>query len=179
MAKTPLRSALALVAGILITIGGCSDYQPAAPASVAQAGSYQKVQFQHGPSYDLQGSSDVSAEKVIGPEGGVLDLGSGNSITFPAGALATPMKIRGRTDNRYVMVDLGPTGLRFPDGREPTLVLSYANAIVPVPESLLTIIYTDEAGRFLEDMKGTVDPVQKTVTTKLHHFSKYAVASGN
>lgn len=179
MAKTPLRAALALVAGILITIGGCSDNQPAAPTTVASAEQFQKVALRRGPSYDLLGAAEVRSEKVIGPEGGTLDIGGGHSITFPAGALSAPIRIRGKADARYVEVDLGPTGLRFPEGREPTLTMSYANAILTVAEDRLTIIYIDESGRAVENMQGTVDPVQKTVSAKLRHFSKYAVASGD
>ena len=175
MAKTPLRSALTLVAGILITIGGCSDRPQETPTSVVSAHGYTKVALQHGPSFDQSGSGDNRGEKVIGPAGGTLDIGGGNSITFPAGALSAPTTIKGRVDNRYIEVDLGPTGLRFPSGAEPTLVLSYANAAGFVPVNLLTIIYTDDAGHFLEDMQGVVDPAQKTVSTKLRHFSRYAV----
>lgn len=177
MAKTPLRAALALVAGILITIGGCSDNQPAAPARVASAEQFQKVALRRGPSYDLLGAAEVRSDKVIGPEGGTLDIGGGHSITFPAGALSAPIRIRGRADVRYIQVDLGPNGLRFPEGREPILTMSYANAAAPVADDRLTIIYIDESGRTAEDLNGQVDPVQKTVSAKLQHFSLYAMVS--
>jgi hypothetical protein len=176
MAKLRMRAALsAITAGILITIGGCTEQAPTSNAAPEDGARYQRLEMQQsasgGVAYDMPG-----AEKVIGKEGGTLEISGGHTLTFPAGALSAPTRIRAKVDARYVEVDLEPHGIRFPVGREPVLKLSYAGA-GPVLTSSLTIIYLDQAGRFLENMSGTADPNSRVVTARLPHFSRYAIAT--
>ena len=177
MAKLRMRAVLsALAAGILITIGGCTEQAPTSNSTPEDGARYQRLEMQQsasgGAAYDAPG-----AEKVIGTEGGTLEIFGGHTLTFPAGALNAPTRIRAKVDARYVQVDLEPHGITFPVGREPVLTLNYGAAGASVPASRLTIIYLDQAGRFLEDMRGTAPTGQPMVVAKLPHFSKYAVAS--
>lgn len=176
MAKLRVRAALsAIAAGILITIGGCSEQAPTSNSAREDGARYQRLEVGQslagGAAYDVP-----RAEKVIGAEGGTLEISGGHTLTFPAGALSAPTRIRAKVDTRFIEVDLEPHGIIFPVGREPVLVLSYA-AAAPVSANQLTIIYLDQAGRFLEDMRGTANASVTTVVAKLPHFSKYAVAS--
>jgi len=176
MAKFRVRAALsAIAAGILITIGGCTEQAPTGNSGPETGAQFQRLELQQtataGAAYDVPG-----AEKVIGTEGGTLEITGGHSLTFPAGALGQPTRIRARVDARYVQVDLEPHGINFPAGREPVLKLSYA-AAAPVSAKSLTVVYLDQAGRVLENMNGTADASSRVVTARLPHFSKYAVAS--
>jgi hypothetical protein len=180
MAKLRVRAALsAIAAGILITVGGCTDSHPLDDSAAGYADRFQRVELRGGAeSASLANAAPVRAEKVIGPEGGTLQIPGGHSLTFPAGAVAKPTTIRARVDMQYVEVDLDPHGIQFPAGREPVLRLSYAEANADSFRSL-TIAYLDEAGRYLEDMRGVNDSVAEVVNARLPHFSRYALVGAN
>lgn len=178
MAKLRMRAALsAIAAGILITVGGCSESHPTTDSAADFADRFQRVELR-GAGSSLANGDAVRAEKVIGPEGGTLEIPGGHSLTFPAGALAKPTTIKARVDMQYVEVDLDPHGIQFPAGREPTLKLSYAAAST-AGFSSLTVAYLDAAGRYLEDMHGLNDPQAQAVNARLPHFSRYALVGAN
>ncbi len=176
MAKFRLRAVFALVAGILITIGGCADNSPTANTN-PQDMRYERIRLLNPTAQGSQNRVNRPfAEKVIGPAGGTLDIPGGHALSFPAGALTSPTRIQAKVDTRYVEVEFSPHGLKFPAGREPVLTLSHAEAQV-LPTSQLSIIYVDEEGKFLEFVGGTPDRGSERVAVKLRHFSAYAMVS--
>jgi hypothetical protein len=180
MAKLRMRAALsALAAGILITVGGCSESHPTVNSAVDFANRFHRIELRGGAeSSSIANAAPIRAEKVIGPEGGTLEIPGGHSLTFPSGAVSKPTTIRARVDMQYVEVDLDPHGIQFPAGREPTLKLSYAGASTAGFRSL-TIAYFDEAGRYLEDMRGVDSSTTQAVNARLPHFSRYALVGAN
>ena len=178
MAKLRVRAALsAITAGILITIGGCSEQAPTSN-SAPEGAQYQLLELQQaapgGAAFD---GTDPRAEKVIGAEGGTLEIPGGHTLTFPAGALKEPTRIRARIDARYVEVDLGPEGIQFPAGAEPSLTLNYGNA-ANTAFSTLAVGYFSESGKLLEVLRTDNNAVAKSLTVRLRHFSRY-VAIGS
>jgi len=171
MAKFSSRVVRSLVAGILITIGGCSEPNPTISPD---AGTPRFVEIQS----TVQGvagllGGEQRAEKVIGPEGGTLAMAGGHTLTFPAGALSRPTKIKAKSSTRFVEVDLGPEGLTFPTGHEPVLTLNYAGTNSGL-FSTLSIVYLSDSGEILEVLRTENDSSSKTVKAQLRHFSRYA-----
>ncbi len=180
MAKFSLRSARSIAAGILITIGGCSE-NPTTATDAASAPEYQRVELQQdaqGGAYSLFGGS-LKAEKVIGPAGGTLTIPGGHSISFPEGALAEPTTIKAKIDTRYIQVDLDPHGIQFPAGREPTLSLSYAgaNLLSLLGLTRLHILYVSESGQIAEVLRTSNDNADRKVEARLSHFSRYIIGA--
>lgn len=167
--RTFLVRLLSGLGAILILATGCSDLTPTNPQLDT---TYRRVALptaERGPSFSLSGT----AGGVIGPEGGSIQAGR-VTITFPAGALAEPTEITVTPDADYLAVVLGPHGIQFPAGHEPTLTFSY-EGIDGLPEQDLTIYYLSDSGVVLEQMRATVDLSTRSVTARLGHFSEYAV----
>lgn len=178
MAKLRMRAALsALAAGILITIGGCTDQSPLAKSTPEVGAGYEPIRIQtpvSGASFNRV--ADLRAEKTIGAEGGVLQLPGGHTLTFPAGALGEPTLIRGRVDSEYLQVDFEPHGIQFPRGREPLLTLSLQNANVSGFKSL-TVTYV-VGNQILEVLPTDVNLGAATANARLRHFSGYLLSGG-
>ncbi len=176
MAKLPVRGALTLALTLLLGVGACSETPAGARSPRAEA--EVKLLPIDGPAmsrYAATGSraeSEAVTTSTIGPEGGTLRLAGGHSVEFPAGALSAPTTIRGRSSHVFVEVDLGPEGIVFPEGHEPTLRLSLAGVrLVP---SQVGIVYLDRTGQVLEELPSVYDAEGHTVSTRLRHFSRYA-----
>ena len=178
MAKLRVRAALsALAAGILITIGGCSGQFVTASADSEIAQQYTRVENGLRPasgSFDLGNAPRVT--RVIGPEGGTINIPGGHSLTFPAGALPRPVEISAKVDPVYLGVDLGPEGLNFPVGRGPLLTINY-DGIDPSRFRSVSIAYVAPTGTVIEVLSTTIDKSRKTLTARLSHFSRYLVVS--
>ena len=115
----------------------------------------------------------ASDAEWVGPAGGVLNIGP-HRLVVPPGALSRPVRIRGEVVTDSVnSVRLYPHGLEF--DRPVWLTLSYANC--PLVPSLLPkrVAYTSEGLRILEWLPSLDNPLQKKVTGRLDHFSRYAV----
>lgn len=160
MFNRSFRSSAAVLAGILITIGGCSE-------SPSGAGS-QFVVRQGAARFDVSGSSSA----VITPAGGVLQTAAGDRIVFPAGAVSTPTTITITSSTQYAGVELEPHGLRFPAGHEPVLQISTSGSNARLFRSL-SIVYVDESGTVAEVLPTAVGSAQ--TQTNLQHFSGYLV----
>ncbi|MEO8879764.1 MAG: hypothetical protein ABI446_05160 [Gemmatimonadaceae bacterium] len=115
---------------------------------------------------------DVWVSARIGPQGGTLDLGAGNTVHFPQGALLTDTTIIAHVPaGTTARVFFTPEGLQFP---VPALVtLTYSTCITP--SSLLSIVYL-QADTVSEVRPTITNPTSKTVTATINHFSSYAVA---
>ena len=168
MSRIRLGSFLA-AAGILIITGGCAE-SPSTPAAVGAG--LELVLAAEGPSFSRAGSDAQS--RVIGPEGGTIELTTGHTLAFPAGALAAPTEIGMRADGEYQGVRLSPHGLRFPAGAQPVLTLR-ARGTVADPAGL-QVVYVSEGNQILEVLPTTVQG--NAVTASLEHFSGYLISSG-
>lgn len=181
MAKLPVRGALTLALALLLGVGACSD----TPADVSASGAGGTVRLlplakPNASRYAVGAhrtdpDAATTSSALIGRSGGTLQIPGGHSITFPEGALSRPTMIRGRAGDQFVEVDLGPEGLEFPAGAEPTLTLSYDGALDAAGD--LTIVYLSPSGAVLEDLNAQVDAGQRVVSAKLRHFSRYAVGA--
>jgi hypothetical protein len=167
MSRFRLGTILA-AAGILITTGGCAE-SPSAPAEVGAG--LELLAVPQGPSFAV--SATGAASRVIGPEGGVIELG-GSRLVFPAGAVSQPTEIGMRADGEYQGVRLSPHGLQFPAGAKPVLELRATGSAAA--RSGLKVVYVDDANHILE-----VLPTSRhgnTVTAHLEHFSGYLISGG-
>jgi hypothetical protein len=163
MFNRSLRTSALALAGILITIGGCSE-------SPSGTGS-QFVVREGGARFNVSGTAGA----VITPAGGTIETAAGDRIVFPAGAVAEPTTITVTSSREYAGVELEPHGLRFPAGHEPVLEISTANSNARIFRSL-NIVYVDESGVVSEVLPTRVGGGR--TQTNLQHFSGYIVAGG-
>ncbi|MFL5385290.1 MAG: hypothetical protein ACJ8GN_22455 [Longimicrobiaceae bacterium] len=158
MFNRSFRSSAAVLAGILITIGGCSE----SPAGSGM----QFVVREGGARFDAGGTASV----VITPAGGTIQTGAGDRIIFPEGAVAEPTTVTMTSSTQYTAVELEPHGLRFPAGHEPVLQLNISGSNARDFRSL-NIVYVDEAGVVAEILPTVVGG--NRTETNLRHFSGY------
>lgn len=170
MSRFRLGSILAVTAGILITTGGCAE-SPSAPAQPGAG--LELLLAPEGPSFALSGSE--SASRVIGPEGGVIELAGGYRLTFPAGAVSEPTEIGMRADGQYQGVRLSPHGLQFPANAQPVLELR-ATGPAAARFNSLHVVYVSDANSILEVLP--TDRDGNRVTAHLEHFSGYLISGG-
>jgi hypothetical protein len=159
--RRPVFSAvLGTVAGILILASGCADQGPTSvqlqPAKAISAG---------------KAYSGGTYSASIGSEGGILNFPVGR-IVFPAGAVAGETRITARLDGREMAATFGPHGLRFPDGKEPTIEFDLAG--LKIDASKLGIVYVDDSDHILESL--VTETHDGHATSELRHFSKYVLA---
>lgn len=167
MARHPLRFALSLALGILITIGGCSE----APSSASRLEPVE-ASYTRGSTVSL-----AAVTQVIGPEGGEITIPGGHSLSFPRGAVSEATLITAKSDLVFLSIEFEPHGLTFPADRAPTLTMSYENAKNVVGP--LHIVYLDDNGRITEILPTTDDKTAKKVRADVTHFSRYAIATGH
>ena len=161
MCNRSLRASALALAGILITIGGCSE-------SPSGTGS-QFVVREGGARFSASGTMGA----VITPAGGSIQTPAGDRIVFPAGAVAEPTTITLTSSSQYAGVELEPHGLRFPAGHEPVLEISTNGSNARAFRSL-NIVYVDESGVVAESLptSGSSGAMQ----ANLRHFSGYLIA---
>lgn len=116
----------------------------------------------------------ASDTEVIGPAGGVLNIGP-HTLRIPAGALNRNVRITGVAPSDTVSsVSFTPEGLRF--SHPAQLTLDYSNcALVPglIPKK---VAYTTDELLILELLPSLDNPFRRQVTGRLEHFSRYAAA---
>lgn len=175
MAKLRVRAVMsAITAGILITIGGCTEQAPTINSGLDAGQRFQKLELPGAVGFSGAQANSLRAEKVIGAEGGALEIPGGHTLTFPAGALSSPTRIRATVDNRYVGVDLQPEGLHFPAGNGPVLTINYG-AVPTGQYSQLAVLYVAPSGTVLEVLQSDANRPGNTVSARLSHFSGYLV----
>lgn len=176
MAKLRMRAVLsAITAGILITVGGCSEQSPTVNVGPEAGESYQRIEVRSAPGGASYDSGNGRAEKVIGPEGGTLAIPGGHTLAFPAGALTQATMIRARVDAQYVAVELEPHGIRFPVGQGPALTLSYEGTSAEAFNKLVTL-YVGDSNQVEEVLNVENNRAAQTATVRLQHFSRYYLA---
>jgi hypothetical protein len=159
------------ILGVIIA-AGCSNL-PSAPAEKApeiQASLVQDLLLGNCPNPAV-----LERSVSIGPAGGTVLLGA-HKLVVPAGALSRKVTITARTGTEPGnAIQFGPAGLRF--GRPATLTMSFANCTGwGVLRQLPLIVYTDDFLSILEIHLGIPNFRNKTVTSFIDHFSRYAVA---
>lgn len=164
---------LAVLVAALMTGAGCTDV--AAPTSDSSTASLEKLARPSdgdGARFNASGTAQ-SVSQVVGPAGGVLNLGGGARLVFPAGAVSEATTITMKAHDTYVGVELEPHGMRFPAGREPVLTIDYGGIDVSKYQ-VLHVVYVDDEGDVLEVLPTQVSGV--VTTARLRHFSGYIIA---
>jgi hypothetical protein len=161
MLNRSLRTSALALAGILITIGGCSE----SPAG----SSTQFVVREGGARFAASGTAGA----VITPAGGSIQTPAGDRIVFPAGAVSEPTTITLTSSSQYAGVELQPHGLQFPAGHEPVLEISTSGSNARAFRSL-SIVYVDESGVVAEFLPTADDG--GAMQANLRHFSGYIIA---
>jgi hypothetical protein len=122
--------------------------------------------------YDCATPAFGVVTQTVGPLGGVIRVGP-HSLVIPPGALDRPVAITASApEGQHVTVDFAPEGLRF---RYPA-VLSLSYAHCDHRPLLPRVVYIDDLLSILELLPSLDDLSSEAVTTKLRHFSGYAIA---
>lgn len=163
------RAALAALT-LLVGIAGCSEpssspMAPTRPATFIGDGLFL-VQL-------LTSTTSSVLAQVVGPEGAVIQIAGGHSITFPAGALPDSVTITAVRDDDDLMVRFEPEGLVFPDSARPVLTFDYSGSET---ESAV-IVYLSDSGWLREVLPTQIDPNTHVARAELRHFSTYALAT--
>ena len=127
-----------------------------------------------------------SASKVIGPEGGTLELpAAGLRVTVPRSAVPAAITFTVTAlPGAMIAYEFGPHGTTF---RYPLQVEQDIRGIViPQGESLVAGYFPDQADLLVDDVVGTIeerlpaqlDAAAARVRFDVTHFSGYLVASG-
>ena len=115
----------------------------------------------------------ASDSKVIGPAGGELNVGP-HKFVVPPGALSHNVRISAEAPSDSVnSIRFSPEGLEFE--RSTALTMSYANCGIVVG-LLPRIAYTTESLHILEIIPSLPDLLNRKVTGRVDHFSRYAVS---
>jgi len=110
--------------------------------------------------------------EVIGPDGGVLDVGT-HRLIIPRGALSRSVKITGeQIPGVSNSVRFSPDGLEFQS--PAVLTMTYNNCAFVLLQK--KIVYTDENLKILQVLRSLDLFRSKSVTAPIDHFSRYAVA---
>ena len=113
------------------------------------------------------------ASKVIGPDGGVLQIGP-HYLVVPPGALSQNITITGDAPSDHTNdVQFGPAGLQF--AKPAALNMSYANCSL-LAGLLPKIAYTSDLLAILYYIPSFNSFSTQTVTGRVDHFSRYAVS---
>ena len=123
------------------------------------------------PSHRLRPAATATA--VIGPEGGSISV-DGAELTVPPGAVDQPVEFTAKNllDGLYAY-RFGPNGLQF--NVPATLSIRVDSAVEGLePTDFRIAVASDDASDW-QIVGGVYDPVTQTVTTKIEHFTTYAL----
>jgi hypothetical protein len=110
--------------------------------------------------------------KVVGPQGGVVRVGS-HRLEVPPNALRAPTVITAeRPTGNAATVRFSPHGLEFE--RSATLTMDYSHC--SDTNRTKRMVYTDEKLNILEYPISRDDPRNDELEARIDHFSRYAVA---
>lgn len=116
----------------------------------------------------------ATATRVIGPAGGLLQIGR-HLLIVPPGALAAPVSITGTApDDAYASVRFSPHGLQF--ARPALLTLDYSHCPAGRLNIFKRIAYTTDGLDILSFIASLDNLITMRITGRLDHFSRYAVA---
>jgi hypothetical protein len=168
---------LALASATAFALFGCRD--ATTPAMIAGPPSSARPTLSQGGGGSANllgctahGTSTVSA--WVGSHGASLQVGNDHLI-IPGNALDDSAYITATIPaDTLASIEFEPHGLQF--NKDVILVLSTDNCQVGDGSGPGHVDYLDAAGNVLEVLGGTFNGGSHTVTTKIHHFSSYAIA---
>jgi hypothetical protein len=109
---------------------------------------------------------------AVGSQGGTIVVGQ-HKLVIPRGALSSSVTITAEQVQGSVnSVRFSPEGLRFE--KPAQLTMSYQNCLVVLGSK--RIVYTNELLQILNILQTKDATRNKTVTSPIDHFSRYAVA---
>jgi hypothetical protein len=195
MKRTPSASAAfaaALIGAVALSLAACiADVAPSAPeapdvpaasqpadnlldlgGTVSGLGQTLSGALSNLRLFDCPTPDFGSVTHEVGPAGGVIKIGP-HILLVPPDALDRNVEITASApEGQHVAVDFKPEGLRF---KYPAVLrLSYAHcANRPL---LPKVVYIDDLLSILELLPSLNDSRGEGVTTRLRHFSGYAIA---
>lgn len=160
-----------LLAGAIMTAACLPENDPADPSANPLILGIDGVTVLNCPALPA-----ASTSAVIGKNGGSITVGP-HRIDVPRGALSSDVLITASIDGTTaVAIRLLPEGLRFNKGPAATLTMSYAHC-PPVGLLSLKMLYvSDDLLKILESIPLITSSSANTISGKLKHFSRYAVA---
>ena len=115
----------------------------------------------------------VSVTVTAGTGGTSIHVGN-DRLIIPGGALSEATEITATIPaDTLADIQFEPHGLHF--AKDVMLVLSTDGCSIG-EHGPMHVDYLDDAGNVLETLDGTFNGGSHTVTTKIHHFSSYAIA---
>jgi hypothetical protein len=165
----PVRLLLSAIA--IATVVACGEHaSPTSPSQPTALASQRSGKNHQVAECIIPYDYNVSAR--IGPRGGKLELGDGNALVFPPGALLQETTIRAHVPAGHeAKVQFAPEGLRFVAPAK--LTMSYSACITPTLGVKIVYLRADTVA---EVEPSVSNPRAKTVTATISHFSSYAVA---
>ncbi len=135
---------------------------------------------------------EIRVSKTIGPSGGTISIPeTGLTMSFPAGAVAAPIKITVTADTKYVAYKMEPSGTQFLKDVTVTQSLSATEfAQRPLRTQLYAAYIADDrlklSGKVpvleLEPSETIFSPLSALIPQAhvwiIRHFSRYMLASG-
>ena len=166
-----------LAAALVLVAASCRDAGPTAPsvaAPVASAPESDLLWSLRGTLLKCSPLPAATASATIGASGGVIQVGP-HRLAVPAGALPSSVTITASfpsdTLNR---VEFQPHGLQF--NKPATLTMGYAHCGALAKILPKRIAYLDANLNVLELLLSLDQLWLQQVSTRLDHFSEYAVA---
>jgi len=164
----PGISLLMFLLALVLVTAGCStlsDNSPTAPGETGTAST----------------SSDTYAEALIRADvGGTLQLGV-NVVSFPPGALnedtLVSIVLHGSSTPFRKVFDLYPDGIQFNKSVSLTLTMGAPGIMASGQFVIPAIYYFNEGNSDWENIGGRPDFQERTVTTRIEHFSRYSTKS--
>ena len=166
------RNASRLTGALAILIlAACESPDPAGYAGAEVAADGSPVTLMECASNEAD-----SALGVLGPLGGLLQLG-GHRVDVPLGGVLKPTLFTLSTPvSQYMVVDVSAYGLpEFWFHRPIKVTIDYSRCDEDAVPSGVWYIDHD-TGELLENMGGVNDPVRRQITFTTSHLSAYALA---
>ena len=182
MRRPPLLALAALTLFVVAcgeAVTGVSPHAVSQPARGDLAGTALSLAASH--LVQCPATLDVDVGEIeVGVPGGSLSNGR-QRLKVPGGAVDAPTRLRMRAPRSTLMeVELTAVGYAHFNFRKPVTVTIDFSRCAPeaVPDlSRLHVVHVDAVTKeVLEDMGGTVDPVERTITFETGHFSSYVIA---
>jgi hypothetical protein len=140
---------------------------------------------------DWEPQAVATVKQTINPSGGVIVVPqTGLTLSFPAGAVATPLEITVTSDDKYVAYRMEPSGTQFLKSITVTQLLSFTElAGASVRNPLFAAYIPDDTlsltGKIqvleIEPSQTILSPLTglpKAQVWLVNHFSRYMLASG-
>lgn len=183
MRRTKATLALFMAGATAAAVFGCRDAAPptaiAGPTAHVAAPSFDRngetEDGEDGPSRLLACNAHDSASVSVwvGASGASIQVGN-DRLIIPGGALSDSTLITATIPaDTLADIHFEPHGLHF--SRDVVLVLSAGGCNLE-GRTPGHVDYLDNDGNVLETLDGTFNGGSHTVTTKIHHFSSYAIA---